>query len=220
MLNQFVTKQYNRDAVINMYHQVTVQKITLFTESLSDEISNDERIKDYIDNLTSDNGLDRPIDNLKTLITIEYERLRGLSNNDLRKMTDKIISQNLNVRIDTICMDFNKMFYHDGLSRRFIRDNNSIVIIKVTEEIKNNIWNVVAPWSQKYCVSIAYMSGIELKDIEKEFAYYPKEELINYLTGDPLKCIVFPRTSLSKILKVINGIKIRGAIRTTHQLAQ
>ncbi len=215
MLKQIVTKHY----------EIAIHKITLFTESLSDEISNDERIRDYIDNLTSSSGSNGDnteflIDNFKELIRVEHERLCGLSNNELRKLSDKIISQSLNIRIDTICSDFNRTFYHDGLTRRFIRDNNSIVIIKVTEEIKNNIWNVVAPWSQKYCVSVEYLGEIEIKDIEKEFAYYPKEEVINYLTGDPIKCIVFPRTSLSKILKVINGIKIRGAIRTIHQVSQ
>src|SRR6187200_1627573 len=101
MLNQFVTKNYNRETVINMCHEIATHKITLFTESLSDEISNDERVRDYMDTLTS--GGSQPVDNFKALITSEYQRLCGLSNNELRKMSDKIISQTLNSHIDTIC---------------------------------------------------------------------------------------------------------------------
>jgi hypothetical protein len=213
MLKKFTNeKPYNRETTINTYYEIALHKITLFTDSLNDEISNDERIKEYIDNLKFSGK--SSIDNIKKLIANEYEKLCNLSNYELNKLTDTVITQNVNTRIDAICTDFNRMFYLDGLTRRFVRDNNSIVIIKVTEKINSKIWNVVEPWSQKYCVSVTYLDGVNIEDIENEFLYYPTEEIITYLTGDPIKCIVFPRTSLSKILKVINGIKIRGAIKT------
>jgi len=213
MEQQFGTKcnnNNNHETFISMHYENAVNRAILFIESLNEEISNDDRIKDYISNLSS-SVLD--INNIKNLIETECVRFFNLSNDDSCKFSDTTIAQTLNNKIDSICLDFNKLFYRDGFTRRFIRDNNSVIIVKVSEEIKNYVWNVIAPWSQKYCVALTYLDGINIKDIETEFSYYPIEETINYLTTEPIKCVVFPRTSLSKILKVINGIKIKRFIK-------
>lgn len=216
----------NRETAINMYYEYTVRKLTLFTKSLSDEISNDENIREYIDckttNVHDDDSDDRVYESetFNKLITNEYEKLCNLSNNELNKLSNSIISQRINEQIDDICSKYNKMFLNDKITRRFIRGTDSITIIKVCEEVKDNIWNVISPWSQKYCVSVAYLNGINLKDIETEFSYYPSYETINYITGEPIDCAVFPRTSLSKILKVINGILITKMILSNKILTQ
>ena len=49
----------NRETAINMYYEYTIRKLTLFTESLSDEISSDENIKEYIDRKAITHEVDR-----------------------------------------------------------------------------------------------------------------------------------------------------------------
>lgn len=203
----FFSVNMNRETAINMYHNIAVDKISCFIDSATDEISGDERTKDHIENLGK--SVIDIVSDIEHLIAAERERLYRFSNYELCKLSDTMVIKNINQQVDAICSDINRMLRHDGLPRRFIRDDSSILIIKVSEEIKDNVWNVVQPWSQKYCVAEQYLKDIDFKDIEKEFQYYPVEETISYLTGDVIKCIVFPRTSLSKILKVINGIKIR-----------
>lgn len=205
----------NRETAINMYHEIAVDKITSFIDSVNDEISSDDRTKDHLDSLGK--SVINVAGDIKHLIEAERERLYRLSNYELYKLSDTMVIKNINQQIDAICADINRMLRHDGLPRRFIRDDSAILIIKVSEEIKDNVWNVVQPWSQKYCVSQQYLKDIDIKDIEKEFQYYPSEEMIHYLTGDVIKCIVFPRTSLSKILKVISGVRIRKTMSKTDK---
>lgn len=197
----------NRESAINMYHSIATDKIVTFIDSASDEIANDEKTKDHLDSLGK--AVINVTGDIEHLITTERERLYRLTNYELYKLSDTMVIKNINDQIDALCADINRMLHHDGLPRRILRDDSTIIIIKVSEDIKDNIWNVVQPWSQKYCVKYQYLDGIELKDIEKEFQYYPVEESIDYLTGDSLRCVVFPRTSLSKILKVISGVRIR-----------
>ncbi|VBB18514.1 hypothetical protein YASMINEVIRUS_977 [Yasminevirus sp. GU-2018] len=198
----------NRNTAINMYHKVVVQKIGTLIESLEQEMEIDERFSDYI---TSEKISVK--DDINQIAQLERERLYSLTNFELYKLSDDKVVDELYRQIDDICRDFNRMFYHDKFNRRIVRQANTMVVIKVSEEIKNSVWNVIEPWAQKCCVTQSYMGTINLKDIEKEFMYYPNEEVINYITGDCTPYIVFPRTGLTKIIKVISSAKIRQSIK-------
>lgn len=194
----------NRETAINMYHGIVTEKIDQFIKSINSELVQDERMDDYVNE-------NQPsiIDDINDMISKEREMLYSLSNYELYQLSETFLVKEVQTEIDNICTDFNKLLSHEVVPRRIVRDNNSIRILKVSEEIKGSIWNVIKPWEQKYCVAQEYLDGIDIKDIHKEFPYYPKEETVNYITGDDMKVIVFPRTGLPKIVKVITAAKIR-----------
>jgi len=151
-------------------------------------------------------------DDVRQIGADEIKLLSITSDNELNKISISNIVINIHEKIDNICKNMNKTLYKTNSIWRIIRKKKKITIIKVITEVQWKIWNIVEPWSQKYCVIKEYMSDINIKEIEDEFVYYPLEETIDYITGEENTYIVFPHTSLSKIMKVIGSIKIKRSI--------
>lgn len=202
-----MTLNKNRSTALKMYMHVVKELREIITDNLISEIEGDERFKDY----TQNNGVDL-VKDVDTVFQNEKEKLYSLNNYDLYKMSNRKITQHIQIHLDIIFNDYNRMFSNEKFYRRIVRSGNTPYLFRVSEEIKDCAWNVVEPWGQRYCLTKKYVGDISLKEIEKEFNFYPREEVLTFLTGDPLQCVVFPKTSLSKILKVLNSINIHKSL--------
>lgn len=217
----------NKNATINMHYEMISHKIKSIIANIINsleieldnmnsnldtnmhtimdiEINKNNKLFDYISTIVLFIN-----NNISRLLQLEKERLYNLTNVELCSFSDEKIIEKVYELIDNVLRDFNRAFYREKFNKRFLRQSNSIIILKVSEEIGGNVWNVIEPWTQKCCVVKTFMGDIKLIDIEKEFMYYPNEETINYLTGDYMPCFVFPRTGLAKTMKVISSAKIR-----------
>ena len=202
----------NCKRVLKMYDNTIKEMNNEIIDMLNNEIENDSMFRKYIKSINED-----IIKDVNKVFCSERIALYDMNKYIVWDITDKNIKQAIFLRLEKLFNKYNYLFNQKKYNRRIILYGDTIHIARVSEEIKDSAWNVIEPWGQKYCLSESYLHGLTIKEIEKEFNFYPRCEVISFLTGEPVKCIVFPKTTLAKILKVFSSFSIHRSIITNNE---